>query len=87
MQLMLTPEDLAPIIEQAVSAVLDRFGDPERIAYPEPEAAKLFGVQSHVLRDARLRREIVASKIGRSFSYARADLVKWFESRRVVTGQ
>lgn len=87
MQLSLSADDFKPLLEQAIAAVLDRFGDPQRIAYPENEAAKLLGVKGHVLRDARLRKEINASKIGRGFSYSREDLIRWFESRRVPANQ
>jgi hypothetical protein len=83
MHLSLSESDLAPIVEAAVARVLDRFGsDAARVCYPEREAAALLGVKSHVLRDARLRAEIVGSKIGRGYSYSRADLVRWFDSRR-----
>lgn len=41
-----------------------------RIGYPEPEAAALLGIAKHVLRDARLRGEVRAKRIGKAYVYS-----------------
>jgi hypothetical protein len=54
------------------------------LAYGEPEAARLLGLEEHVLRDERRRGRIVASKIvGRRIRYMRSDLVTYLAGRRV----
>ena len=67
-------DDLRPLIAAAVRATIDeidadkaRLGD--RLAFPENEAAGLLGVPRHVLRDCRLRREIVGARVGRRVVY------------------
>jgi hypothetical protein len=71
--------DLRPVIRAAVVAVLDELratdamlGD--RLAYPEAEAADLLGVPRHVLRDCRLRGEIVGRLVGKRILYSREEL-------------
>lgn len=54
----------------------------ERLAYPEAEAAMLLGVARHVLRDARLRGEIKATRIGKRIVYARDELLRFLARRR-----
>jgi hypothetical protein len=53
------------------------------LAYSEAEAARLFGLKVHQLRDARLRHEISASQIaGRRIRYTREDLLEYLASHR-----
>lgn len=77
--------DLKPLIRHVVTSMLDeiesrdaRLGD--RIAYSEAEAAGLLGVPRHVLRDARLRGEIAAKKIGKEYRYSRSALIAFVEA-------
>jgi hypothetical protein len=81
-QIVMNPADFQPIIEQAIAAALAQFGDPSRLAFKEKEAAALIGQKSHVLRDARLRGEVSASKVGRGFVYTRAYLLAFLERRK-----
>jgi hypothetical protein len=81
-QLTFSRDDLRPIVEACLAELLDRFGDPARVAYPEPEAAQLLGVEQVTLADERRRGQIKAAKIGRSWSYTRADLVAFVERRK-----
>lgn len=80
--------DLRPLIDAAVRATLeqlaetDRAVDPGRIGFTEPEAAALLGVERHALRDARLRGEVSASKIGKRLIYARDELLEFLRRRR-----
>jgi hypothetical protein len=93
--LQLDPETLKPLIEQVVGETLarleaDRAKLDGKLAYSEPEAAQLLGVETHVLRDARRRGEIDASVIAggriRYTAKALADYLarqKWsMETRR-----
>jgi len=83
MNIHLTHDELTPIIRQVVAELYDRFGsDTDRIAYKEAEAAAMFGVESHVLKHARLRGEIQGAKVGRGWQFTRAELLRWFESRK-----
>jgi hypothetical protein len=74
--------DLRPIVETCLAELLDRFGPQDRLAFSEKEAAKLLGIESHVLRDARLRNEIVGARLGRGYSYTRRDLLEFMERRK-----
>ena len=84
MRLAVTSEDLKPIIREVLSELLDhqsgeRLLPDGRLGYSEPEAAALLGLPSHRLRDARLRGDIKARKVGRAYRYARAELVRFIE--------
>jgi hypothetical protein len=73
--------NLEPLIKATVVAVIDEIRANEatlgdRLAYPEAEAAALLGIARHVLRDARLRGEIVGHTVGRKILYSRASLLK-----------
>ena len=77
--------DLQPLIAATVRATIaeldatDRKLPHDRLAYSEAEASALLGVERYVLRDARLRGAITARKLGKSFRYSRASLVRWLE--------
>ena len=64
--LTLPPEALRPLIREVVVEVLDQFRQAEartdgRLCYSEAEAARLLGLEPHVLRDERLRGRIGAA--------------------------
>jgi hypothetical protein len=81
-------DDLRPIIERTVSETIAQL-DAERrkvngrLGYTEPEAAAALGIQRHALRDARLRGEIAASKIGKRIVYSPGDLVALLVANRI----
>jgi hypothetical protein len=80
-------ESLRPIIAAVVSDVLAELRTDQaklngRIGYTESEAAAAIGVQRHVLRDARLRGEIAASRVGKRIVYQTTDLLKFLEGSR-----
>ena len=81
--LQVNPEALQPLIEAAVQAALLRLEELRgqtdgRVAYSEAEGAALIGVETHVLRDARRRREIVGYQIaGGRIRYRREDLIAY----------
>jgi hypothetical protein len=75
-------DELEPLVELVVAATLDRlsaqrqqFGD--QLAFSESEAAALLGVRRHVLRDARLRGEVVGVRIGKGIRYSRDELLRF----------
>ncbi len=73
--------ELEPVIDLVVRKVLsqirDEQGDGGRISYREPEAAKLLGVEQHVLAAARRRGAVRATRIGRYVLYARSELLRF----------
>ena len=80
--------ELRPVIAAAVASVLeqldrDRAKVGQRLAFPEPEAAELLGIRSHVLRDARLRGEITGARVGKKTLYSRESLLKFLADRRI----
>jgi hypothetical protein len=87
--IQLDPQSLRPLIEQVVTEVLARLDAaqvrlPDRLAYSEPEAARLLGLAPHQLRDERLRGRITASQLtGRRIRYTRDDLVTYLMGRRI----
>jgi hypothetical protein len=62
-------------IQQQRDADEARLGD--RLAYTEPEAAALLGIQPHVLRDCRRRGEISAKLCGKRYLYERSELLRF----------
>ena len=76
MKILLDPADLRPLVEAVVSEVLqrleaDRAKTPDdRLAYSEPEAAALLGLQPYQLRDCRRRGEIVGCRVGKRVLYS-----------------
>jgi hypothetical protein len=82
MHIAFDPGDLRPLIEHVVSETIERLESERaklngRLGYSEPEAAALLGVERHVLRDARLRGEIAARKIGKRIIYERDELIRF----------
>ncbi len=92
MKVEFDPTDLEPLVRQVASSVVDQLRADEqqlpedRLSYTEPEAAALLGVERHRLRDARLRGEVDASKIGKVIVYERSDLLRFLKRNRAKTG-
>jgi hypothetical protein len=92
LSLRLDPEALKPLIESIVAETLARLEAGRahldgKLAYSEPEAARLLGLQPHQLRDERLRGRIQASQIvGRRIRYLREDLTAYLLGRRCGQG-
>jgi len=86
MHVSLSKEDLQPLVKEIVSELLLApegehlaLSPDGRLAYSEPEAATLLGLPAHRLRDARLRGEISARKVGRAYRYARSELIRFIQ--------
>ena len=90
MNLSIDQSDLRPIVQAVVAEVLASVGVADaafsnRLAYPESEAASLLGVKAHVLRDARLRGEITATKCGGRLAYEVSELRAYLTRNRIAT--
>ena len=80
-------DELRPIIRAAAVAILEEVKSFEarledRIAFPEEEAAALFGVPKHVLRDARYRGELSGKRLGNKIVYSASQLRRFYDSLR-----
>ena len=81
---------LRPLVQAIVTEVLGRLDTargalPDKLAFTEAEAARLLSLNTHQLRDERLRGRIAASRIvGNRIAYRREDLVEYLMSRRVA---
>lgn len=88
MKIHFSHDELRPLIEQVVREVVlqvkeQETKDAERMAFTEPEAARMLGLNAHQLRDERIRGRIQASAIvGGRIRYQRKDLLHYLESRR-----
>ena len=82
------PDDLRPLVATIVTEALaqlraDETALGDRLAFSEQEAARLLGLESHQLRDERLRGRIAASQIvGRRIRYRRDDLISYLARHR-----
>jgi hypothetical protein len=77
--------ELQPVIAAIVRETLEQVSAADkklngRLAYTEPEAAQLLGIERHNLRDARLRGELMGSRVGKRILYSTDEL------RRFLTG-
>lgn len=83
----LEPADIQSIVEATVLATMERIQADRakvngRLGYTEPEAAGLAGIAPHALRDARLRGELVASRIGKRMIYDPNELTAFRDRQR-----
>ncbi len=91
--LSIPTEALTPLIAAVVEQTLARLESArsavgERIAFSEPEAAPLIGLNPHQLRDQRRRGKIAASAIvGKRVRYMREDLVNYLLARRTSASE
>jgi hypothetical protein len=87
-KISLDPADLRPIVAAVVAETLaavrgsDSALEGGRLAFTESEAAAALGCRAHVLRDARLRGEIVATRIGGRIGYERGELMAYLARNR-----
>jgi hypothetical protein len=78
---------LQPLITDIVRQVLEHIDDiratvPDRVAFTEAEAAALLGLESHQLRDERIRGAVPAFMVtGGRVRYRREDLVAYLVAR------
>ena len=84
MQFQFDPADLRPLVEEVVGQLVDRLVQDNRIALGERDAAAAIGVTWNCLRDCRLRGEIHAARVGKSYSYLKSDLVRFLQDRKAA---
>jgi hypothetical protein len=82
MHFSLDRDELEPLVELVVAATLERLAAQrqqlgDQLAFSESDAAALLGVRRHVLRDARLRGEVVGVRIGKGIRYSRDELLRF----------
>jgi len=82
MELKLSPEDLDHIAELVAVKILERLpkADDGKLL-TEQEAAAQFSVTVHTLRDARRRKVLECTRIGRFPRYSRAQLNAWLSGK------
>ncbi len=81
MELRFDQSEIRLLVKEVAIEVLDSIDWPTgRIALSEAEAAETCGVGRHVLRDLRLAGKIQARKLGRKYTYTRADLLRVLEN-------
>ncbi|MEQ8849250.1 helix-turn-helix domain-containing protein [Botrimarina sp.] len=85
MQVTFDKDDLRDLVREilaeATAAEID-LQKSDRLAYLEPEAAALLGLQPHQLRDARLRGEIVGTRAGGRIAYEKSELLAYLARNR-----
>ena len=84
MHLNIDPSGLRELVAEVVKQALAAAPAADaKLAFSEPEAARMMGLAPHVLADERRRGRISASKIvGARIRYTRADLDKYLAGRR-----
>jgi hypothetical protein len=86
--LQIDPEALRPLITVVVELTLARLDEvraamPDKLAFGEAEAARLLSLNSHQLRDERLRGRVEASVgPGKKILYTRKQLLAYLATRR-----
>lgn len=75
---------VATVVAETLSTVqADQAKLGDKLAYTEPEAARLLSMAPHQLRDERLRGRVGASGVvGRGVRYTRDDLLKYLNRER-----
>jgi excisionase family DNA binding protein len=82
MQLAFDPADLRPIVEAVVAELADRLAaDDGRMAYSTAEVAQMLGVSPATVRDARLRGELQAVRVGRKCRFTRQQITDYLVRR------
>ncbi|MCH2131551.1 MAG: helix-turn-helix domain-containing protein [Pirellulaceae bacterium] len=82
----LVAEQFASLVaEQVAEQVLEKLEGrgQQRLGYSECQAAKMLGIMPYQLRDARLRKEISASRIGRTVVYQPSELQRFLEQQEL----
>lgn len=77
MNIQLNTDDLRPLVAEIVREVVSQLGVMPEKRMTEQEAASLFGVHAHTLRDARRRGELECDRVGRYVRYTHQQLEDW----------
>jgi hypothetical protein len=75
-------ETIIAAVREAVGQALSDIGQlpADRLGYTEQQAAEALGIARHVLRDCRLRGEIAARKVGKTYVFSRVELLTFLNS-------
>jgi excisionase family DNA binding protein len=74
--------DLRPIVEAVVAELADRLAaDDGRIAHSTAEVAQMLGVTPATIRDARLRGELEAVRVGRKCRFTKHQIMDYLARR------
>jgi hypothetical protein len=90
MRIEFDPDSLRPLVALVVSEAITQLRADEamldgKLCFGEEEAARLLGLNVHVLRDERRRGQITASRIvGRRIRYTKADLLGYLAAKRIT---
>ena len=81
-------KELKPIISAVVREVLNEVKEESerlngQLAYTQPQAAAVLGVEPNVLRDCRLRGELIGSRVGKKILYSREELLQFLVRRQI----
>lgn len=89
MELRFDEKDIRPLVEIVVREVMQQVVEQKQEpAAPfdrmlsENEAAAIFAVDPHVLRDARRRGELDFHRVGRFVRYQRSQIQAWIEKTK-----
>lgn len=88
MQLQLSQDDVRPLVQAVLTEAIRNFESQksttaDKLAYNEPEAARMLSLKPHQLRDERLRGRIgFSSIVGRQVRYTQADLMAYLARER-----
>jgi hypothetical protein len=90
MEIRFDPAHLEPLIRSVAEAVLAQRKEPQvlhegRLCFLEEEAARMLGLEKHVLRDLRRRGEIDYCRIvGGRIAYTMEHLQKYLKDREIL---
>jgi hypothetical protein len=73
----MTREEIRTVVLETIAEYQQQ---AHRLGYPEAEAAAAMGIPRHRLRDARLRNEVSARKVGKGYVYSTVALLRYLEA-------
>ena len=76
----MTEAEIRAVVAETISQLREASLLGGRIGFTEAEAAANLGIPRHRLRDARLRGEVDATKVGKSYVYAAESLRRLLKS-------
>jgi hypothetical protein len=84
--IVLDDKGVEELVGRIADAVIQRLGNAGggsdgQLSLREPEAAKRLGIPQHRLKAARLRGEVAAVRVGRSFLYPISSLQRMLQQK------
>lgn len=81
MKLNIEDSDIQPIVSRTIETLLNNGLLDQRLSYSSVEAARVLGTTSRAVDEARRSGRLRGVKIGKSFSYPRAELIRFLEAQ------